>query len=151
MVDPLLRPSDGDVNLSQIASELRETKELLREISRDILRIERRLKALLPGTEIRRPTTKPGIIKDDTSASQLVDELKRDLERGVQIEGRLRGFAMRPDLQRVASLLGMTNAKLPPKDELVRRIATRLRQNLTMSQNLMDRTPTAGERERDRS
>jgi hypothetical protein len=114
-----------------LSDDIAEVKALLREASQQLLRIERRLKAALPQ---RAPVSKkPRQQIDEQEAREVINQLKERVLRGEQIESRLRGFSVRPELQRIARVLGMTNTKLPPKDELIRRISTRLRQGVSVT------------------
>jgi hypothetical protein len=119
--------------LRLLLKELAEVKEVLQESSRQLLRIERQVKAALssaaPADQARRPAARKKQHLDESVARQLLAELKVRASKGEQIEVELKGYLVKPDLQILARMLGMTNAKLPPKDELVRRISTRLRQS----------------------
>jgi hypothetical protein len=70
---------------------------------------------------------------DEQSAEQVIAGLKERVAKGEQIEPELKGYLVKPNLQMVARSLGMTNTKLPPKNELVRRIATRIRQSVSVT------------------
>lgn len=99
-----------------VSDDIAEVKALLRQASQQLLRIERQLKAALPQ---RIPVPKkPRQRIDEQGAGEVINRLKERLLRGEQIEGQLRVFTVKPELQRIARLLGMTNTKLPPKDEL---------------------------------
>jgi hypothetical protein len=70
---------------------------------------------------------------DEPAARNVIAHLKRQVAKGEQIETELKRYLVKPDLQMVARILGMTNAKLPPKDQLVRQISTRLRQSVSVT------------------
>ena len=57
-------------------------------------------------------------------------------DRGGQLESELRRMTVKNELAVLARQLGMTNTKLPPKDELVRRISTRLRQSASVTSGI---------------
>jgi|SRR5271163_1659578 len=132
----LLSEGQGDILL--FLEELAGVKELLRESSRQLVRIERRVKAAFPGvnaTQSRtvRPVSSGRSRLDEVSALAVIDDLKAKASKGEQIEAKLRDYSVKPELQIIARILGMTNAKLPPKDELVKRISTRLRQSVSVA------------------
>jgi hypothetical protein len=119
-----------------VSDDIAEVKALLRQASQQLLRIERQLKAALPQ---RIPVPKkPRQRIDEQGAGEVINRLKERLLRGEQIEGQLRVFTVKPELQRIARLLGMTNTKLPPKDELIRRISTRLRQGVSVTSGISE-------------
>jgi hypothetical protein len=142
MSSNLLGPDQNDVRL--LLEELAEVKELLRESSRQLLRIERRAKAAFPAIagastdRSSRSGTRKRSHLDDQTAQQVISNLKERVSKGEQIETQLREYSVKPDLQIFAKILGMTNTKLPPKDELVRRISTRLRQSVSVTSGIHD-------------
>lgn len=133
MSSTLLKHNEDDLRL--LMNELAEVKEVLRDCSRQLLRIERRVSAALPRTAGASRVTASGSRSrlDEPAAQQLIDQLRLRASKGEQIEGSLRGFSVKPELLTVAKILGMTNTKLPPKDELVRRISTRIRQSAAVT------------------
>lgn len=120
-----------------LVKELADVKEVLQENSRQLLRIERQVKAVLSGVAPRNGSRQPAPKKrqhlDEPVARRVIDDLKLRASKGEQIETELRGYLVKPDLQILARILGMTNAKLPPKDELIRRISSRLRQSAVLT------------------
>ena len=54
-------------------------------------------------------------------------------------------MTVKNELAVLARELGMTNTKLPPKDELVRRISTRLRQKASVASGFRVGTPQGHE------
>jgi hypothetical protein len=133
-----------DTDILLFAEELAEVKALLREASRQLLRIERRVTAAFPGAISKRSRTKQSSEKrglDEAAAQLLIDRLKDSAAKGEQIEEKLRDFAVKPELQFIARILGMTNSKLPPKDELVRRISTRIRQSASLRSGFQEDSP----------
>ena len=130
------------------AEELADVKELLREASRQLLRIERRVKVAFPGAVSNRSRTRSSASSDrtrldETAAREVINKLKVGVTKGEQIETKLRDYTVKPELQFIARLLGMTNTKLPPKDELVRRISTRLRQSVSVAAGIHDEAGAA--------
>ena len=127
-----------------LLEELSEVNETLRDISHKVLRIERRVKAVLPPPQGGKRDPKKGgravrpAKMDEQTARQLIGQLKESAAKGEQIERQLRGHPIKPDLQAIARVLGMTNVKLPPKDELIRRISSRLRQSVAVSTGIRD-------------
>jgi hypothetical protein len=118
---------EKDEGLAALTHELREIKDLLKDISRELSRIERRAEVVFPkAPKGTRSKTAP---LDEEAARALVAHLTEKVGRGEDVDPTLRGYKVKPDLQAIASILGMTNAKLPPKAELVQRISTRLRQS----------------------
>ena len=130
-----------------LLQELADIKEVLRETSRQLLRIERRIKASFPvvaagSSRIGRSVAEKKAQLDEHTVQQVIAGLKERVSKGEQIEAYLRNYRVKPDLQLVARVLGMTNAKLPPKDELVRRISTRLRQSVSVTTGFHEETTT---------
>jgi len=135
-------PDQEEIRL--LIKELADVKEVLQQNSRQLLRIERQLKALFPdaapaprnGNGRSTSTSKPANKRqplDEPVARRVIDDLKIRASKGEQIEAELRGYVVKPDLQMLARILGMTNAKLPPKDELIKRISSRLRQSAAVT------------------
>jgi len=129
-------PKQDDVRA--LLDDLAAIKEALRDISRQLLRIERRAKLAIPVTpgtaavQTRGFATEQRPRLNEDTAQKLVDDLKDKVSRGEQVETRLKSYSVKPELQVVARILGITNTKLPPKDELIRRISTRLRQSVSV-------------------
>jgi hypothetical protein len=138
MSDTLSNQSEHEGGV--LLKELSDIKEILREISRELLRIERRVKAAFPGSAAvgrnGRSSARKKPKLDEQSARELLNTLKDRVSNGEQIETELRGYLVKPDLQMLARILGMTNAKLPPKDQLVSRISTRLRQSVSVTRGI---------------
>ena len=113
--------------LEMLALELSGVKDAMQELSRQLRRIERRANVVLPPPE---KAKKRGCGRiDDKAARELIDRLTENARKGEQIETALRRMTVKNELAVIASTLGMTNAKLPPKDELVQRLAARIRQS----------------------
>ena len=125
-----MRAENAD-ELELLALEISEFKNVLREMSQQASRIERRVKAALPSS---RQTTKAARRSpmDETAARRMVDRLTERAKGGEQIESELRRMTVKKELAILARSLGMTNTRLPPKDDLVRRISTRLRQRASV-------------------
>ena len=113
--------------LKLLALELSEVKNILRELSQQILRVERRVRVALPSSQ--KSLGSNGFKQLDNSAvSSTINDLTERAKKGEQIEDELRHMTVKNGLAVLARELGMTNTKLPPKDELIRRISTRIRQ-----------------------
>jgi hypothetical protein len=122
-----LRPED----MESVLLELMEVRDTLKAIQQQTSRMERRLKVAMGVGSQASKQNRPHLRQED--ARSVIQSLRGQLESGVQIERELQKYSVKPDLQYIASELGLTNAKLPPKDELVRRISTRLRQAAAIS------------------
>ena len=119
--------TDPGEELKLLALELSEVKNILRELSQQVLRVERRVKVALLSSQ--KPTSSNSLRKIDNSAvSSTISQLAERANKGEQIEDELRHMTVKNGLAVLARELGMTNTKLPPKDELIRRISTRIRQ-----------------------
>ncbi|MDE2475538.1 MAG: hypothetical protein KGO48_10865, partial [Alphaproteobacteria bacterium] len=101
-------------------------------------------RAILPDAPRRSGVPKSRQLTEE-SAKNLIDGLKGRISKGEQIERELGTYPVKPDLQMVARVLGMTNAKLPPKDELIARISTRLRQSVSLTSGIEQRSLAARE------
>lgn len=113
--------------LEIVAEELLNVKNNLRELSRQLIRIERLIQVALPPDKKRAtPAPRQGLKRD--GARQTIDRLREQAIEGLQIEDELRRMTVKNELVPLARELGLTNAKLPPKDGLVRLIGTRIRQ-----------------------
>lgn len=142
MSSNLPTPTQDDVR--SLLEELGAVKEIIREVSRQLLRMERRVRAAIPDTagasadRIGRSDSGKRPHLNEQAARQVIENLKERLSKGEQVETQLRDYSVKPDLQTFARILGMTNTKLPPKDELVRRISTRLRQSVSVTTGIHD-------------
>ena len=118
-------------DLESLAREISEIKSILREVSQQILRIDRRVRVVLPSPE---KSVKKGARKrlETKSAHAIVTRLTKRARDGEQIEDELRRMNVKDELSVLARELGMTNTKLPPKHDLVRRISTRIRQRVSV-------------------
>lgn len=123
--------AENQDELEPILLELSEIKGVLRELSQQVLRVERRVKSVLPATE-KSPKSKRRQHLDTTAARLTIGRLTERAKEGVQIENELRNMTVKGELAVMARELGMTNTKLPPKDDLIRRISTRLRQSASV-------------------
>jgi hypothetical protein len=135
MSNDISTPGHDEIRL--LVQELADVKEVLRENSRQLLRIERRVKAAFPAIAVSVRTARSSSGKrthlDEPAARNVIAHLKQQVAKGEQIETELKRYLVKPDLQMVARILGMTNTKLPPKDQLVRQISTRLRQSVSVT------------------
>ena len=123
--------------LELLALELSELKGVLRELSQQVLRIERRVKVALPAHQ-RQPESKPRQRLDESAARRTIARLRERAGDGEQIESELMGMTVKNELAVMARELGMTNAKLPPKDALIRRISSRLRQSASVVSSIRE-------------
>ena len=123
--------ADNQDDLEMLVLELSEVKGILRELSQQVLRIERRVKVALPRSQKPSKPNPPQRL-DESAARRAISRLRERARGGVQIESELRNMTVKGELAVMARELGMTNAKLPPKDDLVRRISTRLRQSASV-------------------
>lgn len=117
--------------LKLLAQEISEIKIILREVSQQISRIDRRVRAALP------PPRQPAIKNtpkrlEEKKAPVIISRLTKCARDGEQIEDELRRMNVKDELSVLARELGMTNTKLPPKNDLVRRISTRIRQRASI-------------------
>jgi hypothetical protein len=134
-------PDDAD-DIRSMLDEIGAIKEILRDLSRQLLRIERRVKASFQSNARLSADQGAGRKErslNEQSAGQVIEKLKEKVSKGEQVETQLKQYSVKPDLQIIARLLGMTNTKLPPKDELIRRISTRLRQSVSVITGIRDR------------
>lgn len=123
---------DQQNDLESLALEISEIKNILRELSQQILRIDRRVRVVLPSPEkfVDKKSARPRL--EAKSACAIVSRLTKHARDGEQIEDELRRMNVKDELSILARELGMTNTKLPPKHDLVRRIATRIRQRASV-------------------
>lgn len=119
-------PEPGE-ELKLLVLELSEVKNILRELSQQVLRVERRVSAALPSSQKPPGSNSPNQL-DKSAVSGTISQLTERAKKGEQIEDELRHMTVKNGLAVLARELGMTNTKLPPKDELIRRISTRIRQ-----------------------
>lgn len=119
-------PEPGE-ELELLALELSEVRNILRELSQQVLRVERRVRAALPSSQ-KSPASNGLKQLDKSAVSSTISQLTERAKKGEQIEDELRGMTVKDGLVVLARELGMTNTKLPPKDELIRRLSSRIRQ-----------------------
>lgn len=117
--------------LELLAQEISEVKCILREVSQQISRIDRRVRAALPSSESLVGKTPPKCLETKETHT-IVTELTKRAGAGEQIEHALTRMNVKGELSVLARELGMTNKKLPPKHDLVRRISTRIRQRASV-------------------
>ncbi len=123
--------SDNQNELELIMLELAEVKGILRELSQQVLRIERRTRFALPAShKVSKPAPRDRL--NESAARRTINRLRERARCGEQIENDLRNVTVKNELAVMSRELGMTNTKLPPKDDLVRRISTRLRQSVSV-------------------
>ena len=123
--------------LELLVLELSEVKSILRELSQQVLRIERRIRAVLPPPkEVTKSNRHQRL--DRSAARCTIGRLTERASNGEQIESELRLMTVKGQLAILARELGMTNTKLPPKDDLIRRISTRLRQSASVASSIRE-------------
>lgn len=122
--------------LELLALEVSEVKDVLRELSQQVLRIERRVQAALPPASKKKARTGGNQKVTDADAWRIIDGLTKSAQQGEQIEKELRKMTVKGGVAVLAKALGLTNAKLPPKDELIRRVSTRLRQRASVENGI---------------
>ena len=127
--------------LEMLVLELSEVKGVLRELSQQILRIERRAKAALPPSNQPKQASSLRRHMDVNAARRIIGRLTEHAKNGEPIERELRQMSVKGELCALARELGMTNTKLPPKDELVRRISSRLRQRAAVAVGIQGSAP----------
>ena len=127
--------------LEMLVLELSEVKGVLRELSQQILRIERRAKAALPPSSQPKQASNLRRHMDGNAARRIIGRLTEHAKNGEPIERELRQMSVKGELCALARELGMTNTKLPPKDELVRRISSRLRQKVAVAVGIQGSAP----------
>lgn len=121
--------------LELLALEISEVKCILREVSQQISRIDRRVRVALSSSEniVGKNTPKRLETKETHT---IVTELTKRAGAGEQIEHALTRMNVKGELAILARELGMTNTKLPPKHDLVRRISTRIRQRASVQASI---------------
>ncbi len=134
--------------IEKLTQEVADLKGVLQDISQQVRRIERRIDLILPerartkrrkasANGERRSAKTPTMSEID--ARQIIDRLTEKLRADKSIESvqsELRNLTVQHGLTPIARVLGMTNAALPPKTELVMNIITRLRQSVMLSENI---------------
>lgn len=128
--------SQRQEDLELLALEISEAKSILREVSQQMSRIERRVRAALPSSGS--PRKRPRERLDANSVRIVISRLTECARGGKQIENELRRMTVKDELAILARELGMTNTKLPPKDDLIRRISTRLRQRASVESGIRE-------------
>ena len=129
-------PEPGE-ELKLLALELSKVKNILHELSQQMLRIERRVRAAL--SSYQKPPGSNSLKQLDKSAvSSAISQLTERAKKGEQIEDELRHMTVKNGLAVLARELGMTNTKLPPKDELIRRLSTRIRQQASVEYGIRE-------------
>ena len=104
-----------------LLAEISELRDVVRMLSQQLLRIERRIRVALPKSETHGKAPR----RTQQSPAELIQALTEDAKAGADIEKHLRRMTMKHELATLARQLGMTNTQLPPKDRLVPRIAAR--------------------------
>ena len=123
--------NDKQVELQSLALEISDLKIILREVSQQIARIDRRVRVVLPNPSKPAKKSPPKSLESER-AQTIVTRLTDRARAGEQIEDELRRMSVKNELSVLAREFGMTNTKLPPKNELVNRISTRIRQRASV-------------------
>ena len=143
-------------SVTRLAKEVTDLKGVLQDISQQIRRIERRIDYVLPH-EKRSQTRKAsnGVKKtptmSETNTRETIERMKQHLydEKPVaEIQSELRKMNVKRELTPIAREFGMTNAALPPKDELIMRIITRIQQSVMLTENIRKMPRVAEEEKR---
>ena len=129
-------------DIESLALEISEIKVTLREISQQILRIDRRVRAVLPSPKKTVVNSVSTNCIEMKKAQSIINELTKHARDGQQIEDDLRSMNMKYELSIIARELGMTNKKLPPKHDLVRRISARIRQRVSVETGIQEGVET---------
>jgi hypothetical protein len=156
-IEPFPLPKIGVfMNKTKIVQELKQTKELMRDISSKMNQIERHVKrAFLPlqatkrdvgdkaGGKTARIVEKPTITEEEALA--IFDELKSLSlsERGNEALERLEKMIV-PDLRMIAHEVGLTFASKPSKKLLISRIRGRINESILLSKNVNVTQPRSG-------
>ena len=128
--------SEDREELELLVLEISELRGVLREISQQVIRIERRVRAILPHSGMA-AGPRVGRSQDrNVAAKDIINHLTKRVNEGVQIENELRRMTVKHELVKVARELGMTNRKLPPKDALIRGISARIRQRASVADGI---------------
>ena len=122
--------------LELLALEVSEVKDVLRDLSQQVLRVDRRVQAALPPASKKRARTSGRQKVTDADAWRIIDNLTKSAQQGGQIEEELQKMTVKGGVAVLARALGLTNSKLPPKDELIRRVSTRLRQRAAVENGI---------------
>lgn len=128
--------------LELLAIELSEVRDILRELSQQVLRIERRVQASLPRSAKKQAKVSGRKKVNETDVWHIIDELTESAKKGEQIEKELRRMTVKGGVAVLAKTLGLMNSKQPPKDELIRRVSTRLRQRAAVQNGICGNGPT---------
>ena len=124
--------------LETLFLEILEMRNVLHEMSQQLVRIERRVRITLPKSEHRLSLRRQKIKLDEATAKREVEKLKESVKNGVQIEDELRKMSVKNELAMIARELGMTNTALPPKNDLIRRISSRVRQAVSVYSSISE-------------
>lgn len=130
------RPSDDPKQLQALAAEAADLRHILVGLTQQVRRMERHIKASLPdaasGGDV---ADAPRLDKaSESEVDKVVRHLKASMVEGENIAPALRAMTVKHGLAPIARYYGMTNTALPPKDELVLNIITRMRQSVIISE-----------------
>jgi len=129
------RPDD----VKRLATEVADLKSVLEGMLQQVRRVERRIDLALPEAAKAKRGAGNGAAKNAAmgvrQARQTIDRLTEALRDKQPIQTELRGMTVKHQLQPIARELGIADAPLPAKMELVARIMTRLRQRIMLTEN----------------
>lgn len=135
-----------------LAGEVTALKDILVDVTQQVRRIERRIDLALPEdskaksrkspSDKNARATNPQTLSE-AKVEQLISRLKEQIIAGQDIHSELRGMTVKYELTPIARYFGMTNTALPPKDELVPNIVTRIRQSVMVGENVRNMSRVA--------
>lgn len=142
--------TDDPQKFEILASEISDLKNVLVGLTHQARRIERRIDAVLPEkTKLRKNARAENNAAatankfDEDKIKLVVDKLKEKIIAHQDIQAELRAMNVKYDLRPIARYFGMTNGPLPPKDELILNIITRLRQSVMIGENMRNMSRVA--------
>ena len=134
--------------LLRVVEEIAGMKNVVREVSDQLRRMERRVKTALavrPGTAGARAAVRPPSAVRASSAANgasrmseeaaraMLEKMTEQTRRGESVEEQLRAMTVKGDLAAIARVLGLTYAKFP-KSELIRMILVKIREDVLLSE-----------------
>lgn len=143
---------DHPDDVKRLATEVADLKSVLEGMLQQVRRVERRIDLVLPeGVKAKRGKVGNGATKSTLNASQarqIVDRLTEELRDKKPVQTELRSMTMKYQLQPIARELGIADAPLPAKTELIARIMTHLRQRIMLTENAREISHVAEEKGR---
>jgi hypothetical protein len=132
-------------DVEALAAELRDLKEVMRDVSGKLGRIEKRLKLFFPQSFPSERRKQPGVdIREmsPTISPQKALEMYTDLlemarsGRQQEVESRIAGIAL-PDLALLVRELGAPLGKKPTRPALTKSLMGRLRESIMLSRHTL--------------